>query len=221
MYAKFFKRMLDFILSLIAMIIFSPILLGLIVVGAVAMKGNPFFIQARPGRINKKNGKERIFNLVKFRTMSNAKDERGMLLPDDERLGKYGMFLRNTSLDELPELWNVFKGDMSIVGPRPLLPQYLPYYTEAEHRRHDVRPGLTGLAQVNGRNTVSWEKRFELDVQYRNNITFLGDVKILIDTVKSVFSHENISLNALENFDEYRKKQICKSDSNTKVGPDE
>lgn len=217
MYAKLFKRWLDFSLSLIALLVLSPILLILVVVGAITMKGNPFFTQERPGKINKKTGKEKIFKLVKFRSMSNAKDKSGKLLPDAVRLNKYGRFLRSTSLDELPELWNIFKGDMSIVGPRPLLTEYLPYYTEEERHRHDVRPGLTGLAQVNGRNLVSWEKRFELDVQYRSSVSFLGDVKIIIDTVKSVISHENISLNALENFDEYRRKQLCRSDNNTPV----
>ena len=157
MYAKFFKRFLDFVLSLIALIVLSPILLILTVVGAIAMRGNPFFTQLRPGKIDPKTGREKIFLLIKFRTMSNKKDKDGKLLSDELRLNKYGRILRSTSLDELPELWNILKGDMSIVGPRPLLVEYLPYYTEEERHRHDVRPGLTGLAQVNGRNAISWE----------------------------------------------------------------
>lgn len=217
MYAKFFKRLLDFILSLTALIVLSPILLILTIVGAIAMKGNPFFLQPRPGKKGK-DGKEKIFYLIKFRTMSNAKDKNGNLLPDDQRLGKYGAWLRSTSLDELPELANITVGNMSIVGPRPLLVSYLPYYTEKERKRHDVRPGLTGLAQVSGRNTVSWEKRFELDVEYRDNITFMNDVKIIINTVKAVLSHDSIELNALENFDEYRKKQADNANTAAVVG---
>ena len=218
MYEKFFKRVIDFVLSLTALIVLSPILLILTIVGAVAMGGNPFFTQMRPGKISKATGKEKIFKLVKFRTMSNKKDRDGNLLPDEIRLNRYGRILRKTSLDELPELWNILKGDMSIVGPRPLLVTYLPYYTEEERHRHDIRPGLTGLAQVSGRNTVSWEKRFELDVAYRNNVTFGNDVKIIIDTVKSVLSHESIELNALENFDEYRRKQSLTADNDTVAG---
>ena len=180
MYAKYFKRMFDLILSFLALVVLSPIILILTVIGAIAMSGNPFFTQLRPGKIDKKTGKEKIFKLVKFRTMSNKKDKNGNLLPDEVRLNKYGKILRSTSLDELPELWNIFKGDMSIVGPRPLLVRYLPYYTEEERHRHDVRPGLTGLSQANGRNMVTWEKRFQLDVYYRNNLTFLLDVKIIM-----------------------------------------
>ena len=218
MYAKCFKRILDFVLSFTALLILSPIFILLTVIGFFAVKGNPFFTQLRPGKIDKKTGKEKIFRLIKFRTMSNEKDKDGKLLPDELRLGKYGKILRGTSLDELPELWNILKGDMSIVGPRPLLVEYLPYYTEEERHRHDVRPGLTGLAQVNGRNMVTWEKRFQLDIQYRNNVTFLNDIKIIVDTVKSVLSSDNISLNALENFDEYRKKQAIESNYNTEFG---
>lgn len=217
MYAKFFKRLLDFILSVTALIVLSPVLLVLTIVGAIAMKGNPFFLQPRPGKKGK-DGKEKIFKLIKFRTMSNAKDKNGNLLPDEQRLGRYGAWLRSTSLDELLEILNIVKGDMAIVGPRPLLVKYLPYYTEEERHRHDVRPGLTGLAQVSGRNTVSWEKRFELDVEYRNNLTFVNDIKIIINTVKAVLAHDSIELNALENFDEYRKKQILKSNTDTVVG---
>ena len=186
MYAKFLKRFFDFTLSLLALIILSPVLLILIIVGAIAMKGNPFFTQLRPGKKGK-DGNEKIFRLIKLRTMSNAKDKDGNLLPDEKRLTKYGKFLRSTSLDELPELINILKGEMSIVGPRPLLVKYLPYYTAEERRRHDVRPGLTGLAQVNGRNTVTWEDRFKMDVEYVDHITFLGDVKIICQTVGKAF----------------------------------
>lgn len=210
MYEKFFKRVIDFVASLVALILLSPVLLLLTIIGSFAMKGNPFFRQPRPGKKDK-YGNEKIFKLVKFRTMSNAKDKDGALLPDEVRLNKYGNFLRRTSLDELPELWNIFKGDMSIVGPRPLLVSYLPYYTDEERHRHDIRPGLTGLAQVSGRNTVPWEERFKLDVYYRNNINFLTDAKIIISTIMAVLSHQGIELNALENFDEYRQKQAAEN----------
>ena len=193
MYAKFFKRVLDFTLSLFAMIFLSPILLILMVVGAIAMGGNPFFMQQRPGKINKKTGKEKIFKLIKFRTMSNKRDIDGNLLPDEDRLNKYGKFLRSTSLDELPELWNILIGDMSIVGPRPLLVKYLHRYSEEQRHRHDVRPGLTGLAQVKGRNSIFWEEKFAYDIEYVSNITFVGDIKIIIATVFAVFKREGIS----------------------------
>ena len=186
MYEKFFKRFLDFILSLAAIVLLSPLLLILIVVGAVAMKGNPFFVQARPGRGGK------IFNLVKFRTMSNAKDKNGKFLPDAVRLNAYGRFLRKTSLDELPELFNILAGQMSIIGPRPLLPEYLPYYTEREMHRHDVRPGLSGLSQINGRNAATWEAMFDMDLQYVSRITFLGDLKIIFMTVYKVLKRSDI-----------------------------
>lgn len=193
MYANFFKRLIDFTLSLIALIVLSPILLILMVFGTIAMGGNPFFTQQRPGKIDKKTGKEKIFKLVKFRSMSNKKDKDGNLLTDDVRLNKYGRILRSTSLDELPELWNILKGDMSIVGPRPLLVRYLPYYTEEERKRHIVRPGLTGWAQVNGRNFISWEETFELDVYYVDNISFSMDVKTIFLTVKKVVTHADIT----------------------------
>ena len=218
MYAKCFKRLFDFLLSFMALLVLSPIFIILIAVGAVAVKGNPFFTQLRPGKTDKKTGQEKIFKLVKFRTMSNEKDANGNLLPDELRITKYGKFLRSTSLDEIPELWNILKGDMSIVGPRPLLVRYLPYYTKEEHRRHDVRPGLTGLAQVNGRNMVSWEKRFELDVEYTENVSLFLDIKIIIDTVKSVLSSDDISLNALEDFDAYRRNQAIEPNLNTEAG---
>jgi lipopolysaccharide/colanic/teichoic acid biosynthesis glycosyltransferase len=203
MYARFFKRFFDFFLSLIALLILSPILLILMIVGAFAMGGNPFFTQLRPGRIDKKTGEEKIFKLVKFRTMNNKKDAEGNLLPDEQRLTKYGKMLRSTSLDELPELWNILKGDMSIVGPRPLLVRYLERYTEEQRHRHDVRPGLTGLAQVSGRNAISWEARFALDVHYANNVTFIGDIKILFATVKAVFKREGISSETSATMEEF------------------
>lgn len=186
-YEKYIKRILDFTLSLCALIALSPILLILTVIGTITMQGNPFFTQARPGK------DEKIFKLVKFRTMSNAKDKDGNLLPDDIRLNKYGRILRSTSLDELPELWNILKGDMSIVGPRPLLVEYLPRYNQRQARRHEVRPGLTGYAQVNGRNSISWEDRFELDVHYVDNISFVGDIKIILNTVTAVLKRDGIS----------------------------
>lgn len=193
MYAKVFKRLIDFAASFFALIILSPILLILSVIGAIAMKGNPFFIQLRPGKISKKTGEEKIFKLVKFRTMSNAKDKEGNLLPDDVRLNKYGKFLRSTSLDELPELINILKGDMSIVGPRPLLVGYLPYYTEEERHRHDVRPGLTGWAQVNGRNNIrSWGERFQYDLEYIDKCSLWFDIVILLLTVAKVLKKSDI-----------------------------
>lgn len=187
MYAKYFKRIIDFCLSLFGIIVLSPIFVALIILGTVFMRGNPFFTQLRPGK------NEKIFKLIKFRTMDNRKDADGKLLPDDVRLNKYGRLLRSTSLDELPELFNILKGDMAIVGPRPLLVQYLPLYSKTQKRRHEVLPGLTGWAQVNGRNSISWTDRFKLDVDYVENITFMMDVKILVLTVKSVFLHEGIS----------------------------
>lgn len=198
MYAKYFKRILDFILSLTGVVVLSPFFLVLIVLGAVFMGGNPFFCQLRPGK------NEKIFKLIKFRTMDNRKDECGNLLPDEVRLNKYGRFLRSTSLDELPELINILKGDMAIVGPRPLLVQYLPLYNETQKRRHKVLPGLTGWAQVNGRNAISWTERFLLDVDYVDNISFIKDVRILILTVRAVLLHEGISSatsDTMEDFD--------------------
>ena len=203
MYKNFFKRFFDIILSFIALAVLSPVLVILAIIGAIAMGGNPFFTQLRPGRINKKTGKEKIFKLIKFRTMSNAKDKDGNLLPDDVRLNKYGRFLRSTSLDELPELINILIGDMSIVGPRPLLVQYIERYTEEQRHRHDVRPGLTGLAQVNGRNAISWEDRFNLDNQYVEKVSLLGDIKILFATVKAVFKRDGINSNTSATMEEF------------------
>jgi lipopolysaccharide/colanic/teichoic acid biosynthesis glycosyltransferase len=202
MYAKFFKRVFDFTLSLIALIILSPVLLILAIVGAIAMGGNPFFAQPRPGKKDK-NGNEKIFKLIKFRTMSNKVDKDGDLLPDDVRLNKYGRFLRSTSLDELPELLNILKGDMSIVGPRPLLVRYIPRYTEEQRRRHDIRPGLTGLAQINGRNAISWEERFAYDIEYVDNITLWGDIKIIFGTVGAVLKRSGISSETSSTMEEF------------------
>lgn len=187
MYAKCLKRFFDFCLSLCALIVLFPILTLLAVIGLFAMKGNPFFTQQRPGK------NEKIFKLIKFRTMTCEKDKEGNLLPDDKRLTKYGKFLRSTSLDELPELLNILKGDMSIIGPRPLLVQYLPLYNDFQKRRHEVRPGLSGWAQVNGRNTVSWEDRFKLDVYYVDNISLKMDVKIIFMTFAKVLKRDGIS----------------------------
>lgn len=187
MYAKCFKRVIDFTLSLLGLIILSPILLVLIVLGTVFMRGNPFFTQERPGK------DEKIFKLIKFRTMDNRKDKDGNLLPDEIRLNKYGRFLRAFSLDELPELVNILKSDMSIIGPRPLLVAYLPRYNEFQHHRHDVRPGLTGYAQAHGRNAVSWEDKFAMDVWYTQHITFVEDVKIIFDTINTVLKREGIN----------------------------
>lgn len=203
MYKNFLKRFLDFSISLVALVILFPILLILALIGAIAMKGNPFFTQLRPGKINKKTGEEKIFKLIKFRTMSNAKDKDGNLLPDEQRLNKYGDLLRSTSLDELPELFNILIGDMSIVGPRPLLVRYISRYTPEQRRRHEVRPGLTGYAQVNGRNAISWEERFKLDVEYVDNITFIGDVKILFMTVGAVLKRDGISSETSATMEEF------------------
>jgi len=191
MYAKFFKRLIDFILSMGALIVLSPVLVVLIVVGAIAMKGNPFFFQPRPGKKDK-NGKEKIFKLIKFRTMSNAKDKDGNLLPDDQRLGKYGAWLRSTSLDELPELINIAIGHLALCGPRPFLVRDCVFMSAEQRRRHDVRPGLTGLAQVNGRNNITWEQKIEYDLKYIDGgITFVGDMKIILQTVGKVLKRSD------------------------------
>lgn len=186
-YQRYFKRPMDFILSLIALIILSPVFLVVALLVRINLGSPVIFKQQRPG-LN-----EKIFTMYKFRTMTDERDENGELLPDAVRLTKFGKFLRSTSLDELPELFNILKGDMSIVGPRPLLVQYLPLYNEHQRRRHEVRPGLTGLAQVNGRNAISWEEKFDLDVEYVDNITFINDWKIIFSTLKKVVLREGIN----------------------------
>ena len=191
MYAKFWKRFFDFALSLLALIVLSPILLILTVVGAIAMRGNPFFVQPRPGKKGK-DGREKIFYLIKLRSMSNKRGTNGELLPDDQRLGRYGAFLRSTSLDELPSLVNIVLGQLAMVGPRPFLVRDCVFLTDEQRRRHDVRPGLTGLAQVNGRNNITWEQKFEYDLLYIDRgITFLGDLKIIIQTVGKVLKRSD------------------------------
>ena len=187
MYANCLKRVLDFFCALAAIVCLCPLLVLLTLVGAVKMRGNSFFTQPRPGK------DEKIFKLIKFRTMTNQRDKDGNLLPDDKRLTKYGKFLRSTSLDELPELFNILKGDMSVIGPRPLLVEYLPRYNSEQKHRHDVRPGLSGLAQVNGRNAITWEQKFKYDVEYVKNVTFLGDVKIILTTLMKAVKREGIS----------------------------
>lgn len=197
MYEKYLKRVIDFVVSLIALILLSPFLLILTIVGAIVMKGNPFFTQLRPGK------DEKIFRLIKFRTMTCEKDKNGNDLPDDERLTKYGKMLRSTSLDELPELINIIKGDMAIVGPRPQLVRDMVFMTDEQRRRHTVRQGLTGLAQVNGRNNMSWEKKFEYDLKYIENITFWGDARILFKTVSTVFEKEGVSAEGMETAEDF------------------
>lgn len=198
-YEKYFKRPLDILCSLAAILVFFWLYLILTVLGAIFMRGNPFFTQERPGK------NEKIFKLIKFRTMDNRRDQDGNLLPDEVRLNQYGRFLRKSSLDELPEAFNILKGDMSVIGPRPLLVQYLPLYSETQRHRHDVRPGLSGYAQVNGRNAISWTHRFELDCAYVQKITFLGDLKIICQTVgKAFLKQEGISsetCDTMEDFD--------------------
>lgn len=188
LYKVFFKRLIDFTVSLCALLIIWPILLLVTIWLAIANKGaGAFFYQERPGKDSK------IFRVIKFKTMTDERDENGKLLPDAQRLTKVGKFVRSTSLDELPQLINVLKGDMSLIGPRPLMPKYLPLYSEEQTRRHLVRPGITGWAQVNGRNNISWTKKFELDVWYVDNLSFLLDLKILFLTIKKVINREDIS----------------------------
>lgn len=194
MYRHFFKRFFDFILSLIAIIILSPVYIIVAILVRVKLGSPVIFTQERPGK------DEKIFKMYKFRTMTDERDENGELLPDIQRLTRFGRFLRNSSLDELPELFNILKGDMSIVGPRPLLVKYLPLYNDFQKHRHDVRPGLTGLAQTNGRNETTWEKRFEYDVMYSKNVSFIGDLKIIINTIKIVLNHSGIDSNTTSQY---------------------
>lgn len=190
MYRNCFKRVFDFILSLFAILVLSPILLILIICGWIGMKGNPFFAQLRPGKKDK-NGNEKIFKLIKFRTMTNEKDNDGNLLPDEKRLNGYGKFLRTTSLDELPELFNILIGDMAIIGPRPQLVRDMVFMSDEQRKRHDVRPGLSGLAQVNGRNNITWEQKFEYDLKYIKKITLFGDIGLILKTIGKVFKRED------------------------------
>lgn len=204
-YARYIKRLLDIFLSGCALLVLSPVLLIVAILVRVKLGSPVIFCQERPGR------DEKIFKMYKFRSMTDERDVDGELFPDEVRLTKFGRLLRATSLDELPELWNIFRGDMSIVGPRPLLVKYLQYYTEEEHHRHDVRPGLTGLAQVSGRNFLPWAERFALDVKYSRQITFAGDVKILLLTVKKVLHHDDIAVGdeqVLQNLDEERRELV-------------
>jgi len=204
MYRKYFKRVFDFVCSLLALIVLSPVLLITALLVRIKLGTPVIFKQKRPG-LN-----EKIFTLYKFRTMTDQKDDLGNLLPDEVRLTKFGKMLRSTSLDELPELWNILKGDMSVVGPRPLAVQYLPYYTDEERKRHSVRPGLTGLAQVNGRNAVTWENRFQNDLEYVNSLSFIFDLLIIFRTVVKVFKRSDIGVRGVSSpldFDVYRKIQ--------------
>ncbi len=207
-YEKYIKRLLDVLLSAVALIILSPVLLIVAILVRIKLGSPVIFHQQRPGY------KGKIFGLCKFRSMTDERDENGELKPDEIRLTKFGKALRSTSLDELPELWNILKGDMSLIGPRPLLVRYLERYNEHQLRRHEVRPGLTGLAQVNGRNTVSWEERFDYDVQYVDNVTFLGDCKIILKTVLTVFKREGISSGTSATMEEFMgtKSEDAKSE---------
>jgi len=187
MYRHFFKNLLDFFIAFTALLVLSPLLIPIIVLLALANRGKPFFFQKRPGK------NERIFSIIKFKTMTDEKDRKGNLLPDDKRLTGVGKFVRKTSIDEIPQLINVLKGDMSLIGPRPLLPQYLPLYSERQKKRHEVKPGITGWAQVNGRNAISWTKKFEYDVWYVENLSFGLDVSIIFKTIKKVIISEGIN----------------------------
>lgn len=198
-YEKYLKRPLDFICGMAAVLVFCWLYAILIILGTFFMRGNPFFTQERPGKDKK------IFKLIKFRTMDNRKDKDGNLLPDEVRLNKYGRFMRKTSLDELPEAFNIIKGDMSVIGPRPLLIKYLDLYNEEQHHRHDVRPGLSGYAQIHGRNTISWEDKFAMDVWYVNHVTFWGDIKIIFQTIgKAFFKQEGISSATSATMEEFK-----------------
>lgn len=196
-YAKYIKRAMDFFLSFCAIVVLSPILIILTAIGAVKMKGNPFFTQQRPGK------DEKIFKLIKFRTMTNEKDDNGNLLPDDKRLTKYGKFLRSTSLDELPELLNILIGNMAVIGPRPQLVRDMVFMTKRQRMRHKVRPGLSGLAQISGRNAINWENKLNYDIGYIQQITFIGDWKIIFQTIKKVFERADISTEGMETAEDF------------------
>ncbi|KKF50433.1 sugar transferase [Streptococcus uberis] len=198
LYEAFFKRILDILLSGIALFLLLPIMLFVMVLVGLNLGFPVIFKQKRPG----KDGK--IFNMYKFRTMTSEVDDNGNLLPDEVRLTKFGKFLRSTSLDELPELWNILKGDMSIIGPRPLLEKYLPLYSKEQNRRHEVRPGLTGYAQANGRNALTWQEKFKMDVYYVDHITFLGDLEIILQTIKTVIKRDGISSDTTATMEEFK-----------------
>lgn len=205
MYAKYIKRMLDFILSLIALIVLSPLMIIIGILVRIKLGRPVIFKQKRPGK------DEKIFTLYKFKTMTDEKDEQGNLLADEKRLTKFGKFLRSTSLDELPELWNILKGEMAIVGPRPLLVEYLPLYNEEQKHRHDIKPGLTGLAQISGRNAIQWEEKFKEDIEYVNNITFIQDTKIILKTFIKVFKKDGINQEGnatIRKFEGVKKEKI-------------
>lgn len=209
-YERYLKRPLDILCALAALIVFCWLYIIVAILVRVKLGSPVLFTQERPGQIDPKTGQEKIFKLYKFRTMTDARDENGELLPDDVRLTKFGRMLRATSLDELPEAFNILKGDMSVVGPRPLLIQYIPRYTPQQRRRHEVRPGLSGYAQVHGRNTVSWKEKFQLDVEYVDHITFLGDVKIVLDTVVKAFvKQEGISSETSATMEEFRGSEAA------------
>ena len=202
MYKNFFKRFFDFWISLIALICISPILLVVTIWLHFANKGaGAFFTQERPGK------GEKIFRVIKFKTMTDERDEEGNLLPDEMRITKVGKFVRSTSIDELPQLINVLKGDMSFIGPRPLLVKYLPFYTEEERLRHTVRPGISGWAQVNGRNTIGWDKKLAYDVEYVKNLSIMMDIKVLFKTIHNVLARTDVVLQAIPDLDDYRKNQ--------------
>lgn len=209
-YEAFIKRLLDILISLIVMVLFCWLYAIIAVLVRIKLGSPVIFSQNRPGRIDTKTGKEKVFKLYKFRSMTDKRDSNGELLPGKDRMTPFGAKLRATSLDELPEIVNIFKGDMSLIGPRPLAMVYLPYYTDEERVRHLVRPGLTGLAQASGRNNLKWEEKFAYDIEYANNITFLMDVKIILKTIKAVLSHEGIGQGeeTPENFNVYRQRQI-------------
>ncbi|MBR9853725.1 MAG: sugar transferase [Algicola sp.] len=205
MYSNFFKRCLDFTASLFGLILLSPIFIVVAILLWVDFKGTPFFTQERPGK------NERVFHILKFKTMNDKTDDSGKLLPDNQRITKVGAFVRKTSLDEIPQLINIVKGDMSLVGPRPLRTYYLPFYNEREKKRHSVRPGITGLAQISGRNFLTWEERFALDVEYVENIGLFMDLKILVQTFKKALLGKDVAEDPnafIESFDVHRKKQL-------------